>query len=93
MGCKSRHCLILKGVKLVHGNKVFSLDKCKDEAERALHALGDLRQTMEDRYGYDGWTKIKARRTSALHLKPRVKVPRKLTSASTRTRAKAVRAR
>ncbi|OGW68080.1 MAG: hypothetical protein A3H49_11755 [Nitrospirae bacterium RIFCSPLOWO2_02_FULL_62_14] len=79
--------------KLVHGSQVFALGKCKDEAERALRALDDLRQTMEDRYGYDGWTKIKARKTSALHLDPRVKVARNLTPASTRARARAARAR
>lgn len=78
--------------KLVHGSKVFSLDRGKDEAEHALQALDDLQQTTEDRYGYDGWTKIKARKTSVLHLKPHVKVLRNLTSASTRTRAKSVRA-
>lgn len=61
--------------KLVHGAKVFTLEFCKQEAERALSALDTIRNTFEDRYGFDGWSPIKARRKSALHKDSRVKLP------------------
>lgn len=70
--------------KLVHGSHIYKLDKCKQEAERALSALDILRNTFNERYGYDGWSVIKARKKSMLHIDPRVKVPLARRSASSK---------
>jgi hypothetical protein len=60
--------------ELVHGSKVFALNRCKHEAERVLKALTELRATFKSRYGYDGWSKIRSRKKSALHADPRVRI-------------------
>lgn len=61
--------------KLVHGAKVFQMDLCKQETERALLALDTIRNTFEARYGFDGWSPMKPRKKSALHSDPKVKPP------------------
>jgi hypothetical protein len=71
---------------LVHGSRVFGLNHCRREAERALTALSDLRKTFEKRYGYDGWSKIRVRTKSTLHTDPRVKIVKGLAPESTKAR-------
>lgn len=60
---------------LVHGVKVYKLSECKQEAEKALSVLDIIVTEFNNRYGFDGWTKIKGRKISTLHNKPRVKMP------------------
>ncbi len=59
--------------KLVHGTAVYSQTTCKAVTNDVLKALDDLRTTLDQRYGYDGWTVIKRRIKSTLHADPRVK--------------------
>jgi len=68
--------------QLVHGAKVFRLDLFEQEAERALKALDTLRNTFNNRYSFDEWSQVKARKKSALHFDPRVKQIPTLTSTS-----------
>lgn len=60
--------------KLVHGVGVYSLKDCRDAANKVLVALHDVRETLDLRYGFDGWRPIKRRVKSTLHVKPRVNV-------------------
>ena len=59
--------------KLVHGIAVYSPAHCQEVTNDVLTALDDLRQTLDQRYGFDGWTVIKRRIKSTLHADPRVK--------------------
>jgi len=60
--------------ELVHCSKVFDLEHCKRETGKALKALNNLRDAFQKRYGYDGWSKIRGRKKSALHSDPRVRI-------------------
>jgi hypothetical protein len=42
---------------LVHGNKVFKLEKCREQAESVLVALRKLHRVMSEDYGVDPWGK------------------------------------
>jgi len=44
--------------ELVHGSKVFDLEHCKRETEKALKALEQPTRHFPERYGYDGWSKL-----------------------------------
>jgi hypothetical protein len=59
--------------RLVHGQSVYKLSKCRDTAERMLVVLEDVRKTFKKRYGFDGWNRIKLREKSYLHSNPMVK--------------------
>jgi hypothetical protein len=59
--------------KLVHGIAVYSQDDCQVAANDVLTALDDLRITLDQRYGFDGWSAIKRRIKSTLHSDPHVK--------------------
>lgn len=59
--------------KMVHGIAVYSQDDCQAAAKYALTALDDLRNTLNQRYGFDGWSTMKRRNKSTLHADPRVK--------------------
>ena len=59
--------------KLVHGIPVYSQDDCQAAANDVLAALDDLRNTLDQRYGFDGWSAMKRRIKSTLHADPRVK--------------------
>jgi hypothetical protein len=76
---------------LVHGSRVYGVAECEREAGRALQALDDLRQTFRQEYGYDGWSKLKVRKTSTLHADQRVTKQGAPPSASRRTRRKRAR--
>ncbi len=58
--------------KLVHGERVYSLDECETQAKRLLKSLRHIETTFQARYGYSGWEKNSTRRVSKLHLDPRV---------------------
>ena len=58
---------------MVHGKAVFKLTECEEKAKEVLGALNNIRQLLEDRYGFDGWTSMKRRVKNTLHADPRVK--------------------
>jgi hypothetical protein len=58
--------------KLVHGIRVYELDKCRENAEKMLFALEAIRQAFEQRYGFSGWSTLSVRKKSALHKDPKV---------------------
>lgn len=59
---------------LVHGKKVFKGIECQQTAEDVLSAMDEVRKILDVRYGFDGWSKMKRRVKSKLHLDPRVKI-------------------
>jgi uncharacterized protein YutE (UPF0331/DUF86 family) len=60
--------------KLVHGERVYGLDVCKNETKKVLEALDRIKTKFEQSYGYSGWTKISIRKKSKLHIDPKVKM-------------------
>ncbi|MDC9723962.1 MAG: hypothetical protein PSN34_14485 [Urechidicola sp.] len=60
--------------KLIHGEKVFSLEICKQETENVLKALDKIKNCFENEYGYSGWKIAKGRKNSKLHIDPKVKI-------------------
>jgi hypothetical protein len=58
---------------MVHGKAVYKLSECEEKAKAVLGALGNIRQLLEDRYGFDGWSIMKRRVKNTLHADPRVK--------------------
>ncbi len=59
--------------KLVHGINVYSQAEYQTVTNDVLTALDDLRKTLNQRYGFDGWALMKRRLKSTLHADPRVK--------------------
>jgi hypothetical protein len=60
--------------KLIHGEKVYSLDVCKSETENVLKTLQEIKECLDNEYGYSGWETAKARKVSKLHIDPKVKI-------------------
>lgn len=60
--------------KLIHGEKVYSLDICKKETENVLKALQKIKDSLDNEYGYSGWETAKGRKVSKLHTDPKVKI-------------------
>lgn len=60
--------------KLVHGTRVYSLEKCQVMTTEMLGEIELVRKAFEIRYGYDGWSRVKARKRSKLHTDPRVAI-------------------
>ena len=60
--------------RLVHGQKVYKLSKCRKTAESMLIVLEDVRKAFKKRYGFDGWSPMKLRKASYLHAHPTVKI-------------------
>lgn len=60
--------------KLVHGERVYSLTACQQTAVSVLAALSNVKALLDTEYGYSGWTAAKARRTSRLHIDPKVRI-------------------
>lgn len=52
--------------KLVHGQRVYNLEKCKARTEKVLEALKKMQEVFSDEYNYDGWNRIPVRRKSEL---------------------------
>jgi hypothetical protein len=59
--------------QLVHGIRVYNLKECEDKAKALLDTLDSIIQTLDDVYGYNGWSRPYTRKRSALHCDPRVK--------------------
>jgi hypothetical protein len=59
--------------QLVHGIKVYKLDLCKEETKNVLKSLKKIKKTLEDNYGYSGWSLMKIRKESKLHIDPKFK--------------------
>lgn len=59
--------------KLIHGEKVFSLEICKKETINVLTSLENIKDCFESEYGYSGWKTAKGRKISKLHTDPKVK--------------------
>ena len=60
--------------KLVHGERVYSLSACQQSTTSVLAALSNVKSKLDSEYGYSGWTAAKARRTSKLHIDPKVRI-------------------
>jgi transaldolase len=60
--------------KLVHGERVYSVDACRLAATDALRALDNIKTVLDVEYGYSGWTTAKSRRASTLHSDPKIRV-------------------
>ncbi|WP_018607183.1 hypothetical protein [Uliginosibacterium gangwonense] len=60
--------------KLVHGEKVYALAVCRKTANDVLAALTNVKSTLDTEYNYSGWTKALSRRTSRLHVDPKVRI-------------------
>ena len=60
--------------KLIHGEKVFSLEIYKKETKNVLNALEKIKNSFEKEYGYSGWETAKGRKNSKLHIDPKVKI-------------------
>ncbi|SHM83191.1 hypothetical protein [Polaribacter sp. KT 15] len=48
--------------KLIHGEKVFSLEICKQETEKVLKSLERIKNCFEKEYAYSGWEIIKEKK-------------------------------
>lgn len=60
--------------KMVHGEKVYSVDVCKAETQKILDALERVKTKFDEDYGYSGWVKARGRKVSKLHLDPKIKI-------------------
>jgi len=60
--------------KLVHGERVYSVQACSQTASDALLALDNIKNTLDTEYCYSGWATAKARRISTLHSDPKVRI-------------------
>lgn len=58
--------------KMVHGARVYNLSDCESEAKAVLIALNNIRATFDSEYGYSGWTTMRRRIKSRLHIDPKV---------------------
>lgn len=60
--------------KLVHGERVYSLAECRQNANDVLTALANVKAALDTEYGYSGWTTARSRRASQLHKDPKVRI-------------------
>lgn len=56
--------------KLVHGERVYKLADCRQQALNTLAALNRAKAALETEYNYSGWVRLKVRKTSRLHVDP-----------------------
>jgi len=59
---------------LVHGTRVYDVEKCEKEVRKIVALLDDLTARFEEEYEFNGWAKFSIRRKSTLHADPKVKV-------------------
>lgn len=52
--------------KLVHGHQVYKLAQCKELAQNVLSTLVCFRQSLLDKYGFDGWQRLSIRKVPQL---------------------------
>ena len=60
--------------KMIHGERVYELETCKNEAVKVLAALDKLKTNFDVTYGYSGWETYSKRIKSQLHSDPKVKI-------------------
>lgn len=60
--------------KLIHEEKVYSIDICKEQTKNILNALEKIKVCFDNEYGYSGWEIAKGRKNSTLHSDPKVKI-------------------
>lgn len=60
--------------RLVHGERVYSIEACKQKTFSVLTSLTQLKSILDHEYGYSGWTSAKSRRNSKLHTDPKVRI-------------------
>ncbi len=58
--------------QLVHGARVYDLEACSLMARNILALLDDTVKSFNEKYGFDGWSKVSVRRRSNLHTDPKV---------------------
>lgn len=56
--------------KLIHGERVYKLAECQQQATDALAALNRVKAVLDQEYSYSGWDKLKVRKNSRLHVDP-----------------------
>ena len=59
--------------QLVHGIRVYGKTVCKEETKKTIVSLKNIKKALENNYSYSGWTTIKIRKTSKLHIDSKVK--------------------
>ena len=57
---------------LVHGKNVYKQEIYKEKTTSLLKSLNTVRNIFQQRYGFDGWGRIKPRKVSTLHIDPKV---------------------
>jgi hypothetical protein len=60
--------------KLIHGVRTYEEEECKEKAEKLLFALDNIKQILEETYGYSGWERLSVRKKSKLHIDPKIKI-------------------
>ncbi|MGB7480611.1 MAG: hypothetical protein WA924_09800 [Burkholderiaceae bacterium] len=60
--------------KLIHGERVYSLAACQKSTSSVLATLSKVKLILDSEYEYSGWTAAKARRTSRLHIDPKIRI-------------------
>lgn len=61
--------------KVVHGVEHYSEKQYQQMTSALLNCQKKIRKAFQERYQYDGWTKMRGRRKSQLHVDPYVKIP------------------
>ena len=60
--------------KLIHGVRTYKDEDCKKNVEDTLDAIFKIKQILDRRYGYSGWSRLAIRRKSKLHFDPKVRI-------------------
>lgn len=58
--------------KIIHGEQVLTKEVCKIETQKVLVTLDNVKNKLDLEYGYSGWSLIKSRIKSRLHIDPKV---------------------
>ena len=60
--------------RLIHGVRVYEPEECKEKAEQLLFTLDNIKQILDETYGYSGWERLSVRKKSKLHIDPKIKI-------------------
>jgi hypothetical protein len=60
--------------KLIHGVRVYEPEECKEKAENLIFLLDNIKQVLDEIYGYSGWERLSIRKKSKLHIDPKIKI-------------------
>lgn len=58
--------------KLIHGERVYNLEKCKTKTNQLLECLKIIKEQLDHHYSYSGWDRVSVRRKSYLHKDPKI---------------------